>query len=232
MSCLDVGCGGGDLTMDLAELVTPEGEALGIDIDATKVELARGEARQRGLDNVRFEVAGIPDYPAPGSFDLVHARFLLTHLSDPGAAASHLVRCARPGGTVLVQDIDFAGYFTWPDCPAFRRYHEMYVAVVGRRGGDPFIGPRLPSLLREAGCRGVEVQAVQPIALEGEAKLINPLTLENIADTVIEDGLATSDEIAKLVDELHAFAADPTTVAGTPRIVQAWGTRPLTDGGA
>jgi SAM-dependent methyltransferase len=226
MSCLDAGSGGGDLVMDLAELAAPEGDVLGIDIDATKVELAREEARQRGLANVRFEVAGVLEYPARGAFDLVHARFLLTHLKEPGPAALHLVRCARPGGTILLEDIDFTSYFTWPDSSAFERYRELYVAVVERRGGDPCIGPRLPSLLRQAGCRQIGVQAVQPIALEGDAKLINPLTLENIADVVLEDGLATAAEIARLVEELYAFAADPATIAGTPRVIQAWGVRP------
>jgi SAM-dependent methyltransferase len=225
LSCLDVGSGGGDLALDLAELVAPAGRVLGIDIDAVKVELAREEARQRGIANVSFEVAGIPGYEPRDAFDLVHARFLLTHLREPDSAARELVRCARPGGVVLVQDIDFASYFTWPESSAFARYVELYVAVVRGRGGDPFIGPRLPSLLRRAGCRDVGVQAVQAIALEGEAKLINALTLENNADAVVEDGLETADEIARLVDELYAFAADPTTVAGTPRVVQAWGIR-------
>ena len=54
-------------------------------------------------------------------------------------------------------------------------------------------------------------------------KLLHPLTMENIADAVIEDGSATRDEVDEIVRELYAFAADPGTLAGTPRIVQAVG---------
>jgi len=66
----------------------------------------------------------------------------------------------------------------------------------------------------------------QPIGTEGEVKLINPITMENIAGAVLEDGLATREEIDAVVRELFAFAADPNTVAGVPRVVQAWGRRP------
>jgi hypothetical protein len=68
---------------------------------------------------------------------------------------------------------------------------------------------------------------VQPIALAGEAKLMNPLTMENIAPAVLADGLAAQDEIDRVVEALYAFAADPSTLAGPPRVVQAWGTKAI-----
>jgi hypothetical protein len=49
--------------------------------------------------------------------------------------------------------------------------------------------------------------------------------MERIADAVLEDGLATRAEIDEIVSELYAFAADPTTLAGAARVVQAWGRR-------
>jgi hypothetical protein len=85
----------------------------------------------------------------------------------------------------------------------------------------------LPDLLRQAGFEEIDAHVVQPIGTRGEVKLLNPLTMENIADAVLADGLATREEIDGIVHELYAFAADPTTVAGLPRVVQAWGRRPL-----
>jgi hypothetical protein len=84
-------------------------------------------------------------------------------------------------------------------------------------------GPRLPALLRDGGFENVEVAVVQPMALVGDPKLLNALTMENIAGAVLEDGLASSAEIAEVVAALYAF--DPTTLAGTPRVVQAWARR-------
>jgi hypothetical protein len=94
---------------------------------------------------------------------------------------------------------------------------------VTKRGGDPNIGPRLPGLLLQSGFQDVGVSVVQPVAMQGEAKLLNPLTMENIADTVLADRLATREEIDGIVRELYEFAADTSTLAGMPRVVQAWG---------
>ena len=224
-TCLDVGCGGGDVTLELARRVAPHGRAVGTDIDATKLELARDEARQQGIPNVEFQLSDVREAGA-STFDVVHARYLLTHLSDPTSALVAFYRHLRPGGLVAVEDIDFSGCFTYPECKAFRRYHELYCAVVRRRGGDPNIGPRLPLLLKQCGFDVIGMSVVQPVGTQGEVKLINPITMENIADAVLEDGLAGREEIDDVVRELYAFAADDQTVAGVPRVVQAWGRRP------
>lgn len=226
LSCLDIGCGGGDATLDLARRVAPRGTVVGVDVDETKIRLARAEAAERGVANVEFRVAGVSDLSRAEPFDVVYTRFLLTHLSDPAKAVSDFYEQLHPGGTIAVEDIDFSGYLTYPELPAFRRYHDFYCASVIRRGGDPNIGPRLPTLLKHTGFENIGVHVVQPAGLEGEVKLLNPLTMENIADTVIADGLASREEIDEVVRQLYEFAADPTTLAGTPRIVQTWGRRP------
>jgi ubiquinone/menaquinone biosynthesis C-methylase UbiE len=227
LSCLDMGCGGGDVTVEIARRVAPRGRVVGADLDAIKLEMARREAAEAGLLNVRFDVLDIRNASLVEAFDVVYARFLLTHLPDPAGAVAAFFQCVRPGGIVAVEDIDFRGYFTHPESPAFRRYHELYCATVRRRGGDPDIGPRVPGLLTQAGFREIDVAVVQPVGLEGEVKLINPLTMENIRGAVLEDGLATAEEIEVVVRELFEFAADPASIAGTPRVLQTWGRRPF-----
>jgi SAM-dependent methyltransferase len=224
-SCLDVGCGGGDVSFELASRVGAHGRVLGIDIDPTKLELARSEAAQRSAANVTFEELDIRSSSPRSVFDLMYARFVLTHLSDPAAAVAAFHRHLRRGGVVAVEDIDFSGYLSYPRSPALERYRELYCKTVRRRGGDPDIGPRLPSLLMSSGFQNVGVHVVQPAGLQGEVKLMNPMTMENIADAVLEDGLATRDEIDAIVRELYDFAADSVTLASLPRIVQSWGKR-------
>src|SRR5689334_10802587 len=81
--CLDVGCGGGDFTVALASLV-PGGSVVGVDIDETKLAIARDEAAAARVANVVYRVGDVT-LPSLGdeSFDVVYARFLLTHLPDP-----------------------------------------------------------------------------------------------------------------------------------------------------
>ena len=225
LRCLDAGCGGGDVTLELARRVCPRGQVLGVDLDQAKLELARKEAAEQGLENVEFRTLDIRNAEAGADFDLVYARFLLTHLADPAGAIAAFGRALRPGGLLIVEDIDFKGNFAWPETAAFRRYCELYYAVVRPRGGDPDIGPRLPILLADGGFAQIDMHVVQPMAIQGDEKLINPITLENIADAILQDGLATRQEIDALIHELYAFAADPRTVAGLARVIQVWGRR-------
>jgi len=221
--CLDVGCGGGDVTFDLARAVGPTGRVVGVDLDETKLAMARREGEQQALSNVSFEARDVTEWEPGEQFDVVFARFLLTHLADPGRVVSAMRHHVRAGGVLAVEDIDFRGHFTEPDCPALRRYVELYTTSVRRRGGDPDIGPRLPGLLREAGLRDVRMNLVHPAALEGGIKLLSCVTLEYIADAVLDDHLTTETELRATVEALYAFARDPHTVLGGPRVFQAWG---------
>jgi SAM-dependent methyltransferase len=223
MRCLDVGCGGGDVTFELARIVGPEGGVVAIDMDETKLELARHEAAARQLGNVEFRRSQIGADELGPEFDVVYARFLLTHLKDPVGALATMRPALRPGGVLVVEDIDFSGSFCHPDSAAFRRYVELYTLAARRGGGDPNIGPRLPGLLTDVGLAGVGMHVVQPAGIEGEVKLVNPVTLENIADAVLAAGLASRAELEQIIAELYEAARDTRTVLSLPRIVQAWG---------
>jgi SAM-dependent methyltransferase len=222
--CLDAGCGGGDVSLELARLVGARGCVVGIDLDAVKLEAARAEAAAAGLPNVEFRQADILADATPRTgFDVVYARFLLTHLRDPGRGAERLAAQLAPGGVLIVEDIDYSGHFIHPPSPAFAAYIDLYRRAALARGAHPDIGPRLPGLLQAAGLAPAEMQVVQPAALRGEVKLANAVTMEAIADSVLAAGLATRAEIDRIVDELYRLARDETTVMSIPRIVQTWG---------
>lgn len=222
-SCLDVGCGGGDVTFELAHAAGPAGRVLGVDRDETKLDMARREGDERGLSNVAFQARDVTAWEPDELFDVIYARFLLTHLADPAHLISALRRHVRPGGAIVLEDIDFRGHFAEPDCPALRRYVEFYTKSVQRRGADPNIGPRLPALLRAAGIADIRMKLAHPVALQGGIKLLTCVTLENIADTILADGLVTSEDLRETVEELYAFARDPHTLLGGPLVFQAWG---------
>src|SRR2546427_1709594 len=79
LACLDVGCGGGDATLELARRVSPDGKVVGVDIDEKKLQVARTEAQQLGVMNVEFRVSDIRETSGIPAFDIVYSRFLLTH---------------------------------------------------------------------------------------------------------------------------------------------------------
>jgi len=225
-SCVDLGCGGGDVTVELARTVRQAGRVLGIDKDAVVLDIARKETLELGLTNISFECRDVMTWEPSDDFDVVYARFLLTHLSDPLKVLVNARNYLRHGGLVIIEDIDFRGHFSEPDCPALQRSVDLYSATVRNRGGDPDIGPRLPALLRDAGYQNIQMRMFHPTAMVGGMKQLVCVTLESISARVIEDGLVAPSELRKTIHELDAFARDPRTVLGGPRVFQVWGQNP------
>jgi ubiquinone/menaquinone biosynthesis C-methylase UbiE len=222
MRCLDVGCGIGAVTLKLARRVGPTGQAVGIDRDERCLELARQEAIRHGLSPI-FRAEGVNDLREEAVYDLVYSRFLLTHLREPGRAVEQMVRAVRPGGLVVVEDIEFAAHFCYPPCLAFTRYVDLYQRAVTRKGGDPNIGPRLVNLFLDTGLDEVHLEVVQPTFRSGPGKRIAAITMEHIQEAVVQEDLASAQEVERIVAELDQFTAAPRTILSMPRIFQVWG---------
>jgi ubiquinone/menaquinone biosynthesis C-methylase UbiE len=220
--CLDVGCGGGDVSFELAKIVGNTGRVVGIDLDKTKIELARQEAAHLQLPNVEFEIGDITKTTGHPEFDVTYARFLLTHLNHPEDALKAMINRTKSGGTVIVEDVDFRGHFCYPENEAFGKYLDLYTAVVLKNGGNPNIGPQLPSMMMDAGLEGIQTQVVQPAGISGEVKLMAALTMENIAHAVLSAQLASREEMDRIIAELYDLSRDNHTFSSLPRIVQVW----------
>src|SRR5262245_9133270 len=98
MKCLDVGCGGGFVTLLMANLVGPRGRAVGTDMDGAILALAREDAEAERYENVEFRHVDASICPEEWEYDLVYARFLLTHLSDPEKCLNTMLNACKPGG--------------------------------------------------------------------------------------------------------------------------------------
>jgi ubiquinone/menaquinone biosynthesis C-methylase UbiE len=223
--CLDVGCGLGVVTLELARRVGPAGQVVGMDLDDQVVQLARQTAARQMLPVV-FRTGSVMDLATESVYDLVYVRFLLSHLARPEEALHRLIGATRPGGVVVVEDTDFAGHFCYPSCPAFDRYVALYRAAVDGHGGDACLGPRIPQLMEEAGLEQVELQVAMPVFREGEGKRLAAVTLEHIRESVVSSGLLSATELDGIVAGLEAFTANPRTLISLPRIFQVWGRRP------
>jgi ubiquinone/menaquinone biosynthesis C-methylase UbiE len=223
MRVADAGCGGGDVTFELAERVGASGRVVGFDLDESKLAAAREEATRRGVANVEFAYANVLDEWPIDRADFVHIRFVLCHLAKPERMLAKAMDVLVPGGRIVVQDIDYAGQFCDPPSAAVDRYNQLYVAAAQARGGDPFIGRRLTRLLEDVGFSEVDAGLVQPFGRTGDVKHIAPLTLAAIADSIVVSGVATKDELDDATRELEAFTQRTDTMISTPRIFQAWG---------
>ncbi|MEB4207839.1 methyltransferase domain-containing protein [Mycobacterium sp. 94-17] len=151
LSVLDVGCGPGTITADLAARVAP-GSVTAVDQVADVLDVARGEAGARGLSNVSFATADVHHLDFPdGTFDVVHAHQVLQHVADPVAALREMRRVRTPDGIVAARDADYAGFIWYPELPALDLWRELYRRVTRVNGGEPDAGRRLLSWARQAG---------------------------------------------------------------------------------
>lgn len=223
MRCLDAGCGSGHVALLMGNLVGREGRVIGTDTDPEILALARKEAETANVTNIEFLQVDACTSLWQQEFDLVHARFLVSHLRDPHICVRAMAKACRPAGVIVIEDTDFCGSFCYPTFAAYERYKELYQAVVERRGGDSNIGPKLPAMLRSVGIKAVELNVIQPTHLRGEGKLMAPMTMSRISAALIAEGMATKNEVDEIMNELNKAAADSETVMSLPRIFQVWG---------
>jgi SAM-dependent methyltransferase len=224
MRCVDIGCGGGAVTVQIARLVAPGGVVVGIDADEVKLALARQTAAVHGVGNVEFRVGDAREWDEPGSYDLVYSRFLLQHVSEPLTLLRRMWAAVADGGVVIVEDADFDGWCCDPPNEGFEVFQDTYRRVLAGRGGDHAIGRKLHRLFLAAGIPAPQVRLVQPVH-DGEAKLLAWSTLETTADAILADGLATPDQISAALASLRAFTDDPRTLICGPRVFQLWARR-------
>lgn len=209
---LDVGCGPGTITADLAERVAP-GRVVGIDRSAEVVALA---AERHHDDRLQFRVADLMQLPFDDdSFDVVHAHQVLQHLDDPVAALVELRRVCRPGGIVAVRDADY-GAFTWaPEHHGLDRWLDLYRTIARRNGGEPDAGRRLLGWLRAAGFTEVEAGgSVWCFASPDDRAWwgglwADRLTESSIADQLVDAELASRSTLSDLAATFRDWAADP-----------------------
>jgi SAM-dependent methyltransferase len=150
-SVLDIGCGPGTITADLAARVAP-GPVTAVDQFADVLDVAHAEVERRNLSNVSFATGDVHKLDFPDdAFDVVHAHQVLQHVADPVLALREMRRVCRPGGIVAVRDADYAGFIWFPRLPELDLWRDLYQQAARANGGEPDAGRRLLSWALEAG---------------------------------------------------------------------------------
>jgi len=212
LDLLDVGCGPGTITGDLAAMVAP-GRVVGVDAAEDVVAAARAGAHPV---NVSFEVADAYALPFDdASFDVVHAHQVLQHLADPVAVLREMHRVLRPGGLVGVRDSDYAG-FTWaPRDPVLDRWRELYHEVTAHNGGEADAGRHLLAWVRAAGFAEAEMTSSTWTFADPDARAWwGGLWAERVessafAEQALAYGLSDRDELAAIARAFLRWADSP-----------------------
>jgi SAM-dependent methyltransferase len=224
-SALDLGCGPLGVIDLLSERVGPEGRVVGMDLNPANVALAQSLVHDQGLGNVSIvegdaRHTGLED----SSFDVVHARTLLINIPDPAVVVTEMTRLVRPGGWVAVMDPDMAVQLYHPHNPAWDRLHEIFKTAFQIDGADPFIGRRLPEILRAAGLTDIGVEARVDLYPLGHSRRTIRLDLvRSMRAKIVARGIASEQELDDLDRAAREHLADPFTLVMPGVYFMAWG---------
>jgi ubiquinone/menaquinone biosynthesis C-methylase UbiE len=225
MRCIDLGCGGGEVSFEIARLVGPDGCVTGVDMDEIKLSLARQAGADRGARNVEFRAINVNDWNESAAYDIVYCRALLHHLSHPVDLLRRMWASVRPGGAIVVEDADFDGWFCHPPNEGFAFFLRAYSQVVARRGGDHATGRKLHAHFMDVGIPDPSMNLVQRLHLADEGKKLALSTLDATAEAILAEGIASETEVNEALSSLAQFTNDPETLIGGPRIFQLWSRR-------
>ncbi len=218
---LDVGCGPGFATIDLALLVGEAGRVIAVDESDRYVEWLKARARLNGLSNVEATTGDVQRLGvATASVDGAYARWVMCFVANPEAVIAGVARALRPGGVFVVQD-----YFNYRAVTLAPR-SEIFSKVIAAtntswkmRGGDPDIASHLPGMMRRHGLRVREIRPHLRVARPGSLLWQWPETFfRNFIPRLIEMDLLSPGDLEAYERDWAARSADPDTFFSTPPV--------------
>jgi SAM-dependent methyltransferase len=215
--CLEVGGGGGSVTRWLCQQVGRSGHVMATDLDTRFLQ----EIDEPMLEVRRHDITA--DELPQAQFDLVYTRWLLHHLPQPERVIASMVAALRPGGWLLVEEVDFF--------PVRTSTSELYVdfmvalveTVVEESGGDVFWARSLPALVAGQGLNEIGAEGDIGVLQGGSARAeFFQLTGEQMREEVISSGALSAERF----EAAMALLEDPTLWAFAGAGIAVWGRRP------
>jgi ubiquinone/menaquinone biosynthesis C-methylase UbiE len=210
---LDVGCGPGNITVDLAARVAP-GRVLGVDAAADAVEAATVASDRP--DRVTFAIGDVYALDvSDGSYDVVHAHQVLQHLSDPVAALQEMRRVLAPGGVVAARDSDYSCFSWAPLDPLLTRWNELYHAIARHNRAEPDAGRFLLGWAQRAGFTDVVASSSTWTYADPESRAwwgglwADRVEQSSFATQAVEYGLSDAAELATIAGAWRRWAEQP-----------------------
>lgn len=220
--CLEVGAGGGSVAAWLCDRVGPAGRVLATDLDPRFL----AALDQPNLEIRRHDI--VCDPLPTAAFDLIHARLVVAHLSDQGAALDRMVAALKLGGWLVIEEMDFGSLALDPRCGAaavslFGRAIAAHHRVVMAHGFDPFYGRCLLNELRSRNLVDVGTEG-RVSCWEGRSAGATAwrFTFEQLRDVLVETGEIAPEELAAVLDLLD----DQSVAFLSQATIAGWGRRP------
>lgn len=220
---LDVGCGPGFATIDLAEMVGPTGEVVAVERSARFAQFARTSFEKAELSQVRLHELDLMTDPLPGQgFDAAWCRWVTSFVSSPATLVAKIASALRVGGRIVFHEyVDYASWRLVPPRPLQEEFVQRVMASWRDAGGEPDAAAVLPKLLANNGLRVIEATPRVFCVRPGEELWQWPSSFIRInLDRLTELGRADAEWAAAVRREFQAAEDDPDSLLITPMVLE------------
>jgi len=229
MSCLDIGCGPGEVMRLMGEMAGPAGQVTGLDMDgklgreALALLQATSECRFAFVEGNIEELEEIDGQP----FDVTFARIVLMHLRDPIAVLRKMYAWTKPGGYVVVQEYDFHSWGIHPRIEAWEEIERVFFGVYEKVGRETRSGFKLPAYYVEAGIGepdGTDVTGL--IASLEQFNAMNLAVYRSVLPLALQLGITTEEKSQALFEAMNSIPQEQYHSVLTPLLIGAWKRKP------
>ena len=225
---LDVGCGPGYTSIDLAHLVGPEGRVIAVDTSEHFIGHLKSRQQSQRLSNIDARLGDAQRLDLPeATLDGAYARWLLCFVADPQAVVAGVARALKPGGVFVVQDYyNYLALVLAPESAAFRRVVQAVHRSWAMRGGSIDVATHVPEMMRHCGLELKDVKPIVRVARPGSALWQWPETFfRNFLPTLVEMKLITSDDRHAFEKDWADRSNDPSALFCTPPMLDVIGVK-------
>jgi ubiquinone/menaquinone biosynthesis C-methylase UbiE len=226
---LDLGCGPGYSSLDLAGLVAPGGHVVAVDAAERFIDHLKQRQAALGVTNIEAHVMDAQKLEvAPATVDIVYSRWVLCFVSAPELVIEGVAKVLRAGGVLAVQE--YANYATQtlvPESEVFQRVVAAIIKSWRERGGDPDIGLRLPAMMEKHGLRVELIQPLHRIARSGSPLWLWPSAfMRSFVPTLVASGFLSEAEHQAFEQDWLAHANDETAFYWAPPVMEIIARKP------
>lgn len=230
---VDVGCGPGYATIDLARLLGPTSRVIAVDESRRFIAFLKAQLQAQAISTVDARVGDVRklDQPplelGPNCIDGAYIRWVLCWVDDPEAVIAALARALRPGGVIAIQD--YFSYLTLtlaPRSPALEKVVQAVGASQRATGGDPDLCARVPGWFQKYGFEVREIQPILRAARPGDPLWQWPATFFHIyAPRLVQMGFLKEAEQADFERDWAERTRDPSSFFVTPPVFDIIGVK-------
>lgn len=213
---LEIGCGIGILSSQLANICLPSGSVLATDISSEQIEIAEKRAAELDITNLTFKQLAADEIETlSGKYDLVYIRFVLAHLEGVTNLLQKITNILNSDGILICEEpVDVESMFCEPTNDDFDWWKKAVFVQIQSVKGNFLIGRELDTTLSSLSMTVLNSKVIQPVMLSTRLKQQLWQGIIEIKDILIKSGFCTEDELEDRVEQLKKLADSPLYKVG------------------